>query len=426
MNNRANAQGIKRTTAYRLLPTAYHAVDALWLAAILAVGSMQYWFPNIRPGISHDSYSTEADGKKAFYLLLREESEKRGLKVARSFQPLDHQVVGTPARNVPTRLDLKQPPALCLLGPHRYPNNEEWIAILKWVEAGGTLVLAARDDRPKLTLKPLNIAIKPLSELPEDQSTRDDSGLVRTTLVEEGNLYWESSAWIDAPKAQPLVEFGGTVQAAVQEHGFGKVIVIASDFPFSNQSLAFEDNSVLAFALIMARPGNRIQPQPPVVRVALDESLNVTGTPKVVGVLLHPRLRPLAIQLFVLGMVFAWWRSRRFGPLLPPPVSPRRNIVDHTDALGVHAYRTKDGPGMLRAYLHQLRMELKLQGPLANEDRVLEPIARRLNRPVGFIKRILDRAEKATHAKRLKRRHAAEFIRRLAILRQAASGRQTS
>jgi hypothetical protein len=176
----------------------------------------------------------------------------------------------------------------------------------------------------------------------------------------------------------------------------------------------------------MARPSNPIQPQPAALRLAIDESLNATGIPKMVGVLLHPRLRPLAIQLATLGLAFAWWRSRRFGPLLPAPVSPRRNIVDHTDALGVHAYRTKDGPGMLRAYLHQLRMELKLQGPLANEDRALEPIARRLNRPVGFIKKFLSRAEEAANAKRLKRRDAAEFIRRLAILRRAASRRDSS
>jgi hypothetical protein len=219
---------------------------------------MQYWFPNVRPGISHDSYSTLAEGKKAFYLVMRREAEKRGLSVARSFQPLDQQLAGTPARELPARLNRNEPPALCLLGPERYPHQEEWAGILKWVEAGGTLVLAARDDRPNLFLKPLNMAIKPLSELDEDQQGGDESGLVRTTLVEEGNLYWETSGWIDAPKAQPLVQFGGTVQAAVQEHGFGRVVVVATDFPFSNQSLAWEDNSVLAFALILARPNFRM------------------------------------------------------------------------------------------------------------------------------------------------------------------------
>ncbi len=396
-------------------------IDGLWLAAILVVGSMQFWFPNLRPGISHDSYSTEADGKKAFYLMLRHEADKRGLFVARSFRALDQQVAWTPARDVPARLNLQEPPALCLLGPERYPSEAEWAPILKWVEAGGTLVLAARDDHPKLSLKPLNLAIKPLSELDDAFENRDDSGLVRTTLVEEGNLYWETGGFIEAPKAQPLVEFGGTVQAVVQEHGFGRVIAVATDFPFSNQSLAWEDNSVLAFALVLARPTNPIQPQKPVARIAWDESLNATGIPKLVGVLLTPRLRPLTIQFATLGLVFAWWRSRRFGPLFPPSQPPRRNIVDHTDALGVHAYRTKDGQGMLRAYLFQLRMELKLQGSFANEDRVLEPIARRLNRSPDVLKDFLQRAEEAATAKRLKRRRAAEFIRRLAILRTAAS-----
>ena len=397
-------------------------IDAFWLAAILVVGSMQYWFPNLRPGISHDSYSTEADGKKAFYLLMRHEAEERGLHMSRSFHPLEQQVAGVSAGRIPTRLNLEEPPALCLLGPERYPSAIEWSAILAWVRAGGTLVVAARDDRPRLSIKPLGIRVKPIRELDEDRIDWDDSGLVRTSLVAEGNLYWESSGWIDAPRAEPLIQYAGTVQAAIQEHGFGKVIVIATDFLFSNQSLAFDDNSVLAYALIMARPANPIQPQPPVTRIVLDESLNATAIPKVMSVLLHPRIRPLGIQLVALGMVFAWWRSRRFGPLLPPPVSPRRNIVDHTDALGVHAYRTKDGTGMLRAYLHQLKRELKLQGPHASEDRALEPIARRLNRPPEVIRNFLTQAERASKAKRLRRKHAAEFIRRLAILRIAAGG----
>ncbi len=404
-------------------PFKHLSSDALWLLAVLVVGSMQYWFPNFRPGISHDSYSTEEDGKKAFYLLLRHEAEERDLHVARSFHPLDHQIAGTSARNVPPRLVRNQPPALCLLGPHRYPTEAEWEPILKWIRAGGTLVLAARDDNPAVMIKPLSIAIRPLSELTDAHRAKDDTGLVRTSLVSKGNLYWESSAWIDAPKAKPLVQFGGTVQAAIQESGAGRVIVIATDFLFSNQSLAWEDNSVLAFALILARPRNSVQPQPEVTQIFIDESLNATAVPKVFGIVLDPKLRPLAIQLATLGLVFAWWRSRRFGPLLPPPVTPHRNIVDHTDALGVHAYRAKDGASMVGAYLHQLKRELKLQGSLANEDRALEPIARRLNRPLKIIKRFLRRAEKAALAKRLSRRHAGEYIYGLALIRRAGMTR---
>ncbi len=379
---------------------------------------MYFWFPNFRPGISHDTYSTEADGKKAFYLLLRHEADQRRLHVARSFHPLDRQVVGTSARNVPSHL--RESAALCLLGPERYPTAAEWAAILKWVQAGGTLIFAARDDRPTVSIPLLDIAVKPVSELDKADREPDDSGLVRTTLVREGNLYWESSGWIEAPQAQPLVQYAGTVQAVLQEYGYGKVIVVATDFLFSNQSIAWEDNSVLAFALVMARPDNPIQPHLPVKTIAVDESLNATGIPKVVGILLDPKFRPFTIQLAILAVVFAWWRSRRFGPLLPPPVPPRRNIVDHTDALGVHAYRAKASTLMLASYLQQLRMELKLRGPLAKEVRILEPIARRLNRPPETIQYFFEQAEKAASARRIKRRHAAEFIRRLALIRQAA------
>jgi hypothetical protein len=84
---------------------------------------MQYWFPNVRPGISHDSYSTLAEGKKAFYLVMRREAEKRGLSVARSFQPLDQQLAGTPARELPARLNRNEPPALSCWGQSGIPTR---------------------------------------------------------------------------------------------------------------------------------------------------------------------------------------------------------------------------------------------------------------------------------------------------------------
>ena len=57
---------------------------------------------------------------------------------------------------------------------------------------------------------------------------------------------------------------------------------------------------------------------------------------------------------------------------------------------------------------------------MANEQRAIEPIARQMNRSPIMLRSFLDRAEQATQGKRLKRRRAAEFIRRLAIIRRAA------
>ncbi|HEX6987584.1 MAG TPA: S4 domain-containing protein, partial [Planctomycetaceae bacterium] len=216
-----------------------------------------------------------------------------------------------------------------------------------------------------------------------------------------------------APDAEQVVVADASVQAAVQPYGDGVAVFVATDRPFDNRTLTWPDNAVLAFRLLEAA-GYRGE-------AVFDESLNVSGTPKVVALLLDRPLRPFTLHLFAVLAAFGWWRFRRFGPLLPPSVPPRSDIVAHADAVGMLHYKTRDGRAALRYYLHQLTTELKLKRLSgAREDRILEPIARRLGRPVADVKNAFRQAAAALKQEKLDRTTAAKHIRRLAKVRRVA------
>ncbi len=151
-----------------------------------------------------------------------------------------------------------------------------------------------------------------------------------------------------------------------------------------------------------------------------DESLNATGTPRVVGVLLDPAVRPATVQLLVVLVVFGWRGNRRFGALLPKSAPARHDVADHTNSLGNLYYKAHHSKGALREYLEQLRTELHLRYARGHEPRVLQPIAQRAGMSVEEMQRLLAAAEAAAGKPNLSRRDAAAFIRRLAHLRQAA------
>jgi hypothetical protein len=372
-------------------------VEWAWLAALAVLVLLHFRFPDLGGGLLHDSYSVSAEGKKAFFLLA---DEQFGLAV-RDTDPL-------------TEINTYYWPdsTLCLLGPARYPSAAEWREVLEWVGNGGSLVIAARDRDVAFTIPDLDIEVQPAEGGTIRAETSDTKSEIDTSLVGDLALLWESRGMIVAPGAQTLVECEGTVQAALKHHGTGRIVVVASDFVFSNQSLAWNDNSVLALRLIEEAGEADF--------LIFDESLNVTGTPKIVGVLLNPLFRPITVQLLIGLVIFAWWQSLRFGPMLPKAVSPRRNIVDHTDAVGILFYRSGDGAGALRVHLRQLITELRLKHYRGREARILEPIARRLGVTTESVRKLLRRASRAARSGKLERKQAAEFIRQIAHIRQAA------
>jgi hypothetical protein len=392
-----------------------------WLAALCLLLPLHLWFPEFGTGALDDSYSSSASGKKAFYLLLDHESfqtERNRTPLSVLLQSLDYDET------------------VCILGPARYPSPLEWSSLLAWVEEGGRLVISANPKHPQFQVEPLELSVEYLDEVErenmprvekkEDDEDKEESDLsllmkgehdlieaqASTVFPDVPSLVWDTNARVTSATGQALVTAGETQQAVRLHHGLGTVVVSASSEIFSNQSMV-DGGSVAAFRLIEAAG-------PPEYFV-VDESLNASGTSKVVALLIDPTFRPLTIQLLITLLIFGWWRSNRFGPILSSHILPRHNIVSHTDNVGNLHYKKANGRALLFAYIKQLFSELNLRHFRGEEHRVLDPIARRLDEDPKQIKRFLKKAAQIAKSKKVNRHQMGELIRKLSKIRQAAS-----
>ena len=128
-------------------------IEWIWLAVLIALLTLHFWFPRVGSGPVDDSYSTTATGEKAFYLLV----ENEYLDVGRNTDPL-----------VRSLAYFSPQATLCLLGPARNPTPAEWALLLEWVANGGGLLYAADHDKPALQLPEIDLEIKQTKK-----STRD-------------------------------------------------------------------------------------------------------------------------------------------------------------------------------------------------------------------------------------------------------------
>lgn len=365
---------------------------AVWPVLVLVLLSLHFWFPDVPSGSRQDTFSTAGEGYKALYRLLSSFH-----LTYRNYDPLKDVV-----QHVPTGS------TLVILGPQRPPSAGEWTALKGWVARGGNL-LYAPENADTEELKAIGIELSPL--MMEDDDTPQVS--FDPPLLKQKFTWWSNHSISADNSWTTNVTVRGTTQAVSKRYGAGKLVICATPDPFSNQALTYKDQSVLVHALV-----RECAPSTGIGFVAIDESLNVTGTPQVVGVLLNPPLRAICIQLLLLTALFGWWGSQRFGPLLPQTDPPRHDIVDHTNTVGGLYYRAHDGVGALKRYLKQLGTEWKLKAFKGNEERVLAPVARRLGKSVTDIKLIILAAYRAARQKDLDRRAAAAHIRQLAELRQ--------
>jgi hypothetical protein len=430
--------------------TGWRWSSAVWLAVLGAVLALHVWFPHVDAGPLNDTYNVDVGGRNAFYQYAKR-LQSRGALVAAD---RNHE-------SLASLLDGYGPDTtLCLLGPARYPTPREWKSLLEWVRSGGKLLVAARWEEAELTVPEVNVHVKSTKPKVEvdlfgsgrlrkgkHEKSADDSaekvekteknaeqdrggeskpdsskpvrpgGPLWTSLLADANFTWKTDGVIEAPGTEVLVKTGESPQAVRLYHGRGTIVLLATDYIFSNAALYERErhNGLLAVKLLQAAGTSD--------KILFDESLNATGTPRVVGVLFDPALRPATVQLLVILVVFGWQGSRRFGSLLPVAAPARHDVADHTNSLGNLYYKAHHSKGVLREYLEQLRTELRLRFSRGHAERALRPIADRARMSVEEVQRLLAAAEASAGRPRLTRREAAFFIRRLAQLRQAAGSR---
>lgn len=374
-----------RSSRTRLQPAMWW----VWPLAVVVILAAQLWFPPLEDAVLHDTYSTTADGQRAFYQLMSEHAEWS----SRNTQPLQKALPDGVAET------------LCILGPERWPTDAEWTALLDWVEQGGQLVLACRGPTERVVPK-LDIRY-----IPRETGTPDDSLPPQTSLLNEGALAWWTDGRLLAPGAEVLLSYDGTPQVVKRTWGEGRVVVSASALLFSNQLLTYGDNPVLAFRLVESAGE--------LWSITFDESLNTSGTPKSMAIFFDNDLRPVTLQLLLLLVLYAWWNCCRFGPWLPAAVGARHDIVEHADALGSAYWRCRDGAAILARFLQALRTapsrtRLDPQHPAA-----WALAAQRLKQPVSELQQEWKRAEALSKVNSLSPRTAARTIRRLMPLRRA-------
>ena len=339
--------------------------DWLWgapiLALLLAAGSVLPIPKRAAPG---DSFGEEGGGKRAFFLLASELlPEVR--RSSSSLVPQDDEA-----------------DTLVLLGPARYPDRAQWQSLHDWVASGNALVFAARWQDPSVRLEPFGIEISPLVGGPTEAA-------VETELVQVDELEWRSLGQVHTSSESASVEllYGGTTQILEQPVGDGVIVVLASDFVFSNRSLTLGKNGLLAFRVL--------ESVAPAGRIYFDEVLNEAGRPEVVGVLLEPPLRVPTLQLIVVALLFGWMTNRRFGPMKTEEVPARRSLVEHAEALGSLHFKVGSTAPLLSSYLEFFRRELASTSSTE----------------------AIDRATRAAKSPKLDRTRVASLLRGLARLR---------
>jgi hypothetical protein len=382
------------------------SIDMLWLALLASLLLLQVWFPFSGPGLVNDTYSVEISGRRAVFEL----AEKRFAEVRRNHDPLLKAVEWLDSENE----------ALALLGPARYPTAAEWTELLAWVGDGGRLLVAAplQVDRG-FEIPTLNAKVE-MPELEAAEAVKAalemEKGLpgLKTSML-SGNPAFR---WVSAGKVVPppgsdaLIDSDEGNQAVRIRYGQGWIVLLASDYIFTNGSLNRPDtvNPYLAYRLLRTVVGER--------GVVFDESLNSAAQPTVEGLLLSDSVRPATLHLCVLLVVFSWMGTRRFGGMLPKTFQPRHDIVDHTNALGNLYFKRNDAAGVLQRYFEQWRLDLRL-GTQRKDAAQIERLARRTDRSTGYIKRLLTETEGALGNARLTRRDAARYIEKLAEFRAA-------
>ena len=226
-----------------------------------------------------------------------------------------------------------------------YPLGEDDRSeLLRWVRAGGTLVLAVQDDvsYPVTRRGPLQFATGDPAALDAFNMTLMSGvlprGSITTTVLSTalggsptaGMLHLQSPDALDTPPdARTLARINGRVVAATSPMGAGRVIALATAYPFTNEGLADDGNARFILDMLRSVPSGTG------TVVGFDEyhhgSRQTSSIPAwLVG---QPAGQGVLLALTLLA-IYVIWTGRRLGRVyVPPELRIRRQPSEYVVAM---------------------------------------------------------------------------------------------
>ena len=307
------------------------------IALLLIVGVSLTDVANPQPDLRASTFVNDETGLRALYLTL----EAAGLDVQRSYEPV--------------QADEPTDRTLVLAAPTDPLLDREIDSLLDWVDAGGRLVVVHEPSAPPLFVvytSDLLLALgrRSMHFLQHDVITK---ATLHPDLPHQGLRFnWRSRRRlmaVDEKHLEPhqrrkdprvgaataLVSAWGVPFAEEIELGAGSVVLIADTLGLDNGNLHVTDHAILAADLLAGPDGREAQ----IVFDEFHHGFRPDGqkddlAAALLALLLHSWPGRAVLALLLAMGVFVAGRTVRFGAPLPKERSRRRELTEHTTALG--------------------------------------------------------------------------------------------
>lgn len=284
------------------------------------------------------SFSTEPNGARALALWL----DELGYAIrSDTFSVFE----------VPPEADL-----VLMLEPTGLVNDAEWEQLDRWVEAGGTLLIAGEGFATALAFNHFDVSLQPISD------TLTPAGaalpvLLSPPLTQPPDVRPQFGLRPNRADAVTLLAAGEQPLAVMLMQEKGRVILSSTPFAFSNAGLKEAGNGALALNLISAAPAQAIW---------FDEWHHGERGPVGEGAIVGPeawlRRTPAghallfsAVAIFVMLLL----SGQRFGRPVPLPHEiTRRAPLEYITAIANLSRRAGHRQAVLAQYHHRLKRQL--------------------------------------------------------------------
>lgn len=302
----------------------------LIITIIAAVQNMQ------QPAPPLSSFSSEPNGAKALRLWLEELDYT-------IYQPLVSSFVPPKEANL-----------ILILEPFVQITDDEWRLLDRWVDQGGTLVVAGERVATVVAFRHYDMNLRLIS--PDDQALVPQTPLWRSPVAEPAEV--QAGAYFQTSRRDFVTHAAIDDKPVIIsfKQGQGRVWLSATSFPFSNQGLKEAGNATFVLNMLTtANDGGGVwfNEWHHGLRARPDEVLGPVGSLRYTSV--GRALLYIGLVIFV-GLIL---RGQQFGRPVPlAETMTRRAPLEYITAIANLGRRAGHRTATLAHYRHRLKREL--------------------------------------------------------------------